>query len=269
MNLAAYLRRIGFDVPAVPDLETLRGIAARHPRAIAFENLDSWRGKPVSLALADLEVKLVEAGRGGYCFEHNTLLLAALREIGFDATALAARVEWMAADAPPRPRTHMLIRVELDGETRLADAGFGGLTLTDALRLVPDLEQGADGDRMRLEQQGGDWRLSAFVSGRFEPMYRFDMQSQAPADQHMANYFVSTHPGSQFVTDLIAARAADGGRYALRNRDLAFYPIGGAPQRRHIESAKELRAVLSGECAINLDTVDGLDARLASLFQTD
>jgi len=266
MNLAAYLRRIGFEAPAAPDPETLRGIAARHPRAIAFENLESWRGRPVSLALADIEAKLVGAGRGGYCFEHNTLLLAALREIGFDATPLAARVEWMAAGAEPRPRTHMLIRVDIEGETWLADAGFGGLTLTDALRLVPDIEQGADGDRMRLSREDGDWRLSAFVSGRFEPMYRFDMQPQVPADQQMANYFVSTHPQSQFVTDLIAARAADGGRYALRNRDLSFYPIGGPPQRRHIESPEELRATLAGECAINLDTVDDLDMRMASLF---
>jgi hypothetical protein len=26
----------------------------------------------------------VRAGRGGYCFEHNNLLLAALRQLGYD-----------------------------------------------------------------------------------------------------------------------------------------------------------------------------------------
>jgi N-hydroxyarylamine O-acetyltransferase len=267
MNLSAYLRRIGLDVPARPTLDMLKGIAARQPRAIPFENLDPWLGKPVSLALADVEEKLVERRRGGYCFEQNTLLLAALREIGFDAQPLAARVEWMAPPgAPPRGRTHILIRVMLDGEAWLADAGFGGMTLTDALRFIPDIEQGSDGDRMRLLRQEDEWQLSAFVSGRWEPMYRFDLQPQFPSDQAMANHFVSTHPQSQFVTDLIVARATGNGRHALRNRDLAFYPGSGTPERRRIESSAALRAVLADIFQIDLANVEGLGRRIESLF---
>jgi len=267
MNLSAYLQRIGLDAPARPTLDMLKSIAARQPQAIPFENLDPWLKSPVSLALADIEEKLVERRRGGYCFEQNTLLLAALREIGFDARPLTARVEWMAPPgAAPRPRTHMLIRVMLGDEAWLADAGFGGMTLTDALRFIPDIEQGSDGDRMRLLHQGDEWQLSAFVSGRFEPMYRFDLQPQQPADQAMANYFVSTHPQSQFVTDLIAARATEKGRYALRNRDLSFYPRSGPPERRHIETPDELRAVLAGEFAIALQDIEGLDRRIGNLF---
>jgi len=266
MNLDAYLRRIGCDAPARASLEVLRGIARGHPCAIPFENLTPWLGRPVPLDLADLEAKLVGGGRGGYCFEHNTLLLAALREIGFEARPLAARVEWMAADGETRPRTHMLIRVDLDGETWLADAGFGGLTLTDPLRLAANVEQGSDGDRVRLLRAGEDWRLEAFVSGRWEALYRFDMQPQFPADQQMANYFVSTHPRSQFVNDLIAARATPEARLALRNRDFSVYPRVGQPERRTITGPAELRSVLAHDFGINLEGLDGLDSRIAGLF---
>ena len=57
---------------------------------IPFENLDILLGAD-RLDLESLQRKLVQGRRGGYCFEHNTLFAAALEEIGFGVTRLAAR----------------------------------------------------------------------------------------------------------------------------------------------------------------------------------
>ena len=84
MKLANYLRRIAVAEAPKPDLATLAMIMASHSRAIAFENFDVVQRKPISMAPADVERKLVDEGRGGYCWEQNQLLHMALEEIGFD-----------------------------------------------------------------------------------------------------------------------------------------------------------------------------------------
>ena len=67
MNLDAYLKRIGITARPPADLETLTLIMASHSRAIAFENCDIVLGKHISMSREDVEKKLVNAGRGGYC----------------------------------------------------------------------------------------------------------------------------------------------------------------------------------------------------------
>jgi arylamine N-acetyltransferase len=49
----------------------------------------------------------VRRRRGGYCFEHNLLLLGVLRAFGFHAVGLAARVQWGRPPETIGPRTHM------------------------------------------------------------------------------------------------------------------------------------------------------------------
>ena len=52
-----------------------------------------------------------DAGRGGYCFEHNTLMMAALRAIGFVVEPLLARVRWNKDKDVQTTFTHMALRV--------------------------------------------------------------------------------------------------------------------------------------------------------------
>ncbi len=86
-DLDEYLAYIGWEGPGEgerrPDVETLRGVHLAHLRGIPFENLDAYRRTAPSLELPALMAKLVRSRRGGYCYEHNTLLAAALRALGF------------------------------------------------------------------------------------------------------------------------------------------------------------------------------------------
>ncbi len=68
----------------------------------------------------------VEVPPWGYCFEQNLLFLHVLNALGFEARGLAARVRWEIPAYIIRPRSHMLVKVVLDGTAYIADVGFEG-----------------------------------------------------------------------------------------------------------------------------------------------
>lgn len=161
MDLGRYLRRIGFEGRPGPDLATLARLQALHVAAIPFENLAALSGEPIRLDVESLQAKLLQPGRGGWCFEQNLLFSHALEAIGFDVRRLAARVRWNVPDHVVTARSHMLLRVILPEGDWIADVGFGGLTLTAPLRLVPDLEQATPHEPHRLRHRGQDRRRVA------------------------------------------------------------------------------------------------------------
>lgn len=268
IDLNAYWRRIGYHGPQTPDIATLRAIATAHVAAIPFENLDPLLGVPVSLELEDVERKLVQQGRGGYCFEQNHLLLEVLRAIGFEVSGLIARVVWMLPEDTIAPQTHMLLRVELEGESWLADVGFGSMALSGALRLEPQLAQPTAHEPFRLLQDDANWRVQAPVHGEWKTLYHFDLQPHPSIDYVVANHYTSTYPGSHFTQGLIAARTLPGRRIGLRNREFVEHPLGAESVRRGLQSAAEIRQVLQDAFGIRLPTHKGLDRKLDALPAT-
>jgi N-hydroxyarylamine O-acetyltransferase len=149
-DIDAYCRRIGFSDVRTPTLETLHAIHLLHPQAIAFENLDVLLGRGVRLDADSLQRKMVQGGRGGYCFEQNSLLFHALTALGFAVTAMMARVRYQVPDEVRTGQTHMLLRVDIEGVPYIADVGFGGNTMTGPLRLDDTAEQATPHGPFRL-----------------------------------------------------------------------------------------------------------------------
>jgi N-hydroxyarylamine O-acetyltransferase len=244
LDVDAYCARIAYEGPRQVRLATLQRVVLGHARAIPFENLDVVLGRGVGLAPEAVADKLVRRRRGGYCFEHNTLLLAVLRRLGFRAVGLAARVTWGQPAGFIGPRTHMLLRVELPEGSYLADVGFGGLTPTAPLALKAGIEQTTPHETFRLDAAEGGFALAAWRGGEWQSLYRFALDEQVPADYEIANWFTSTHPDSLFINHLIAARAdADchhtlfDGKFAIRRRD-------GTRERRQIRDPADLARTL-------------------------
>ena len=165
IDLDAYFRRIGYTGERRATLDTLRAIHVRHAETIAFENLNPLLKWPVLLDAASLEQKLVRAGRGGYCFEQNLLLSHVLNGLGFKVSGLAARVLWGAPEGAITPRGHMLLRVDIEGTSYMADVGFGVLTLTGPLLLEPDIEQATPHETFRLTRAGQDFIMQVKLGG--------------------------------------------------------------------------------------------------------
>lgn len=249
-DIDAYFARIGYTGLRDASLKTLKSLHLLHPQAIPFENLDPFLGHPVRLDLASLQEKIVARGRGGYCFEHNLIFMHVLKALGFAVSGLAARVLWGQPDEAITARSHMLLRVELDGRTYIADVGFGGLTLTAPLLLRPGLEQKTPHETFRMVETGDHFRLQANVGGDWRTVYRFDMQQNYEVDYSVSNHFLSTHPTSHFLSSVIAARALPGRRYALRNNRLSTHHLGGRTEQMEIATAAELADVLEGPLEI-------------------
>lgn len=244
LDLGAYLGRIGFEGRAEPTLPTLERLARLHPQHIPFENLDPLLRRPVLLDLDALQRKLVDERRGGFCYEHNLLFKAALEAIGFRVTGLAARVLWGGADDTPRPRTHMLLKVEFDDGPRIVDTGFGGLTLTGVLRLLPHAEQPTPHEPFRLLEHDGEYTMQAQVGGEWRALYAFDLQPQRLPDYELTCWYLCHHPASRFVNHLLAARTDGERRYGLLDNTLNLHHRGRPSERRRLDTVEALRDVL-------------------------
>jgi N-hydroxyarylamine O-acetyltransferase len=211
--LDAYLERIRRPRPAEPALSTLRDLQSAHAAAIPFENLDILLGRGISLDIDRLRQKLVDRRRGGYCFEQNTLFLNVLRELGFDATPFEARVR--VGTTAIRPRTHMVLSVNVEEAEWLADVGFGG----EGPRVpVPMNATAVDdgGTGYRVVRDGPLHVLQMRADGEWSDQYAWSPQPVQPIDFEVASWFTSTHPQSPFVRTLTAQRAAPDVRYVLR-----------------------------------------------------
>jgi N-hydroxyarylamine O-acetyltransferase len=267
IDLDAYLKRIGYEGGLVPTLETLLSLQLRHTESIPFENLNPLLGWPVRLDLSSLEQKMVRNGRGGYCFEQNILFKHALQALGFQVTGLAARVLWNQPEGVVSPRSHMLLLVDLDGRRYVTDVGFGGVTLTGPLRLEADIEQATPHEPFRLVKAADEFIEQVKIGGHWVSLYRFDLSEQFLPDYEMANWYLSTHPSSRFVTGLLAARPAPDRRYGLLNNQLTIHYRNGGKDRRMVTTVADMRETLERDFHIALPDGPALDAALTRLIE--
>ena len=229
LDLAAYLKRVG--LASIPPATTagLAVLHLAHATHIPFENIDVLLGKPIRLDLASLQEKLVRDRRGGYCFEQNVLFAAILEEMGFQVTRLAARVRYRASRL--LPRTHMLLAIDTHDGRWIADVGFGGSGLLVPVRLVANAEQRQFHWTYRLVEEGPAWVLQHRQPSGWEDFYAFTMEPQEIVDYEVANYYVSTHPGSPFTHTLAAQLPTPEARHILRNRELTTERAGQTESR--------------------------------------
>lgn len=245
VDLDAYFSRIGYSGSRAPTLETLNAIMSAHVQAIPFENLDVLLGRPIELEPSALERKLVHERRGGYCFEQNTLLLAVLGDLGFDARPLSARVRYQRPRDFTPARTHVFVRVELD-ESYLADVGVGAMSLTSALRLAEEGTQSTPHEPRRLLRENGLIYHQVRLGDEWLDVCELTLEEMPLIDRVVANWYTSTHPQSHFKNRLLVARALpDGGRLGLLNRNLTVRDRSGHAEHLAIASPDELLVVLA------------------------
>ncbi len=217
---------------------------------VPFENLDVQAGRVVSLIPEDICSKIVERGRGGYCYEVNGIFAMALAEIGIPCHFVAARPMTYPVR---RPRTHMAIVATVGGESWLCDLGFGSYSIREPLSfslLGHDVRQ--DGDTFRLEQTAsGEFLLRTMSEeGQWKNLYEFNLHPQEWVDFEPANFLNSRHPDSIFVKGLLVVLQHATGRKILTG---SYY--------REISSAGSTRREVSpGELPLLLREQFGLTA---------
>jgi N-hydroxyarylamine O-acetyltransferase len=269
--LSTYLQRIGFTGEPRADVETLKAIVLLHARTIPFENIDAFTGRAVNLDPAAVADKLVRGGRGGWCFEQNLLLGEALRALGYPVVDLAARVVWNRPPEALTPRTHRLLQVTAAGRDWLADAGFGGQTLTGILDLRSSEPQATPHEPFRLRRLADERVLESQIRGEWLPLCRFDLQPQLPVDFEAANYQLGHDPASHFTQGLIVSRPTIDGRHVLRGHplqgvELAFHASSGESRRVELRTVAEIMQALHEVFGLPVGEVPGLNERLEKLL---
>lgn len=236
MDPASYLDRLGIDGPPATTRDGARQLQCAHVTTVPFENLaivgdpfadgtGRWEATGVDLETAALYEKVVNRKRGGFCFELNGLFTWLLRELGFDADRLAARMVGDDGTGRP-PANHHSIAVTLD-RRYLLDVGMGtppmrrplpiyGEELTDSTGVTWRVVESERPDEAFLTQYrlpDGDWQDRYLFSDVSRDLSYF----RATCD------YLESAPESPFTGDPVVSVGTEIGYRKLRRDSLVTW----------------------------------------------
>jgi len=103
------LRRIGLTRAPAGDAAGLRTLHRAFVSRVPYEALAVQLGEAGPLAPLDLVQRMLHGGRGGYCFEANTVLHALLEAVGFTVERREGNVGPRDAHARGEPTNHLAL----------------------------------------------------------------------------------------------------------------------------------------------------------------
>ena len=241
LDLDAYLARINYTGPRTPTYDALAGILRDHVASIPFESFDVLLGRPIRLDPEGLQAKIVAARRGGYCFEHASLMHAALEAIGFTPVRHASRV-LLFNPRHESVRQHMFLTVTIGGTTYVVDPGFGPFACP-----IPIPTDGTpvptSAPTHHLVCEGNDWFLYVTRDGEEIQGWVSTMEEEYPVDIEMMNHYTATHPASFFTHNILASAAIREGRVNLMNQGVHIIRNGVA-EAIQLADRKALRSLV-------------------------
>ncbi|KAL1445941.1 hypothetical protein MTO96_028989 [Rhipicephalus appendiculatus] len=137
----SYLEFLKAGKPTEPTLDYLDRLIKVHLERVPFENLDVLLERRVNLDAEAVFGKVTGRGRGGYCFELNSLFGRLLLALGYSLRLRAARLRLTSPDdSTKRTRlSHMVLLVELgEGDRYIVDVGMAQCGLHRALPVAGD-----------------------------------------------------------------------------------------------------------------------------------
>ncbi|HEY2033110.1 MAG TPA: arylamine N-acetyltransferase [Rhizomicrobium sp.] len=251
MNVDAYLRRIGLNERPPATSAGLTAVHHAHLLAIPYENIDVQLHRPVTIERPAIYEKIVERGRGGWCYEMNGILGWALGELGFNVTrATGSVMREVSGDASNG--NHLVLRVELPEGLYLADVGFGDGP-RDPIKIAAGAfrSSGFDFSLRRVDDRW--WRLNNDPRGG-APSFDFNLDLADESVLADKCAFLQTAPISPFVQNLVVQRHVPHGLEILRGRTLRTVRADGISERV-IANADELVATLKTVFALDIPDV--------------
>ena len=258
--LSPYFDHIGYRGDARADFATLRSLLQAHVTSVPFENLNVQLGRRLTTSPEDAFEKIVNGGRGGWCYEQNGLFGWILERIGYDVTRVAAAVmRHERGDVALANHLCLLVRCEDSPETYLVDVGFGGSLWEPILLAAAEHEQQPYRLGLR-ELPAGEWRFFEDHGGGefcydFAPVAAGEPELAAKCDE------LQTDPDSSFVLNLVAQIRKPDRHVALRGRVLSNTTAAGVSSR-NLESPRELLQVLEREFGLDVPEIADLWPRI-------
>jgi N-hydroxyarylamine O-acetyltransferase len=262
-TIHALLSQIGVREPPAADAAGLRVIHRAFLTHIAYDGITAQLGEHAPLDPGALVERTLTTGRGGYCFEINTILLTLLEALGFAMERRQAVVGARDAFAQGLPTNHLaLVAITSEGDSYICDAGWGEGPLAPIPLTAGSTSAGPFTWTVEAEDAGA-WWVGQHAWGS-TPGFRFaaapsPLSAFAPHHERLA-----LSPESGFVTTLVVQQPADDHIVTLRARTLS-----------RKGPARDERAILDDEAALaqTLRDVFGIDpdalgaARVARLWR--
>jgi N-hydroxyarylamine O-acetyltransferase len=249
VQVARYLERLAYCDGMSATRTTLDALHQAHLLKVPFENYDVVFGTPIVLSIDAFYEKIVERKRGGFCYELNSLFGALLQTLGFKVRLFAAGV--FKGEDYSNQFDHLLLGVEVDGATWIADVGFGDCFLFPlALNGRPSTQPGA---AYRIETQGNWHILHGAKSGEeSKPQYRFTTVPRALPDFAERCHYQQTAADSHFTQRSVCSLATETGRITLAN-GRHIVTAGGSRSERQIANEAECSMILKDDFGLALD----------------
>ncbi|MDR6465271.1 arylamine N-acetyltransferase [Chryseobacterium sediminis] len=262
-NLEKYFERIHFSGTPKMSMEVLKTIHQLHPKHIPFENIDSYAGTVPSLDLDDIFKKLVTESRGGYCYEQNLLLKEVLSSLGFNVELQLGRVVWQREADSNAARSHLMLVADVEGQKYLVDCGFGTTTLTTPLLLNEEEPQQTPNGLFKISKKEGIYFLWIWKEN-WLPIYRFALEQVEHTDLEISNWYLSTHPESNFKKNLVLSKVDEEARYTFSQNTLNIRYEKGEKESVLINSNEELFAMLKTTFGLKENAVELLKSKIGN-----
>jgi len=244
-----YLRRIGLpNTELGPNLKTLKWLQKNHLLRVPFENLDIHWGTEITLDVLRFYAKIVENGRGGFCYELNGLFNELLKGIGFQTKIVSARVAGKEG-VYGEEYDHLAILVKIDDDEYLADVGFGDF-IAEPLKIEFDTEQRDPNGIYYIRQIESDY-LEVVSKTNTGVQHEYKFKNREHDLDEFAGMCVhnQSSPESHFTQGIVCSLMTKNGRKTLTDKKF-IETVDGKKKEQEIGSNKEFGELLSREFGI-------------------
>jgi N-hydroxyarylamine O-acetyltransferase len=219
-TLHALLSHIGIREQPDADAAGLRVIHRAFLTHIAYDGITAQLGEHAPMDPDALIERTLRTGRGGYCFEINTILLTLLEALGFRMERRQGIVGPRDAFAQGLPTNHLaLVATVRTGEAYICDAGWGEGPL-DPIPLTAGTVGAGPLTWMVAPEDGGAWWVGQHAWGS-TPGFRFGATPE-PLDAFAPHHErLASSPASSFAATLVVQQPADDHIVTLRARTLS------------------------------------------------
>jgi len=225
MDIEKYLKRIDFQGPVYIHKDVLFKLQKNHLLNIPFENLDIYYGKKINLSIDKLYQKIIIDERGGFCYELNGLFYNLLKQIGFNAKLISARVHSKNGKYSPE-YDHLAIIVAIDDNEYLVDVGFGKFSL-EPLRFqmtesIEDVLGQFKFDKLNIDY----YRINEIIDNNLIPQYIFSDKERKFQEFEERCKFHQTSENSHFTKKKLISITTKDGRITLNDSLLKITRFG-------------------------------------------
>ena len=246
------LRRIGLTEPPPADAAGLAVVQRAFVSRVPFEALAVQLGESAPLDPSALVERVLEGGRGGYCFEANTVFQLLLESLGFTVERREGIVGGREAYRAGTPTNHLALVVETpDAGPFIVESGLGEGPLEPLPLAEGPVTVGPF--TYRIERDGDGWWVGQHEFGS-TPGFRFADAPATLADFAPHHERLSTSPESGFVQTLIVQQPFDDRIVTLRARTY-FVDGPGGRERRVLDDADAFADVLREPFGIDPDVL--------------